>query len=347
MSRFSADVSMDIGTSNSLIIVRGTDVKLREPSFVAYDVKKKKVIAVGHEAKVMYGRSHKEIEIIRPIKDSVIGNFEMATAMIDFFMKRIKQRVIFKPRVMVGVPTDISEVERRAVHEAVRLAGARTIYLVEQSLASAIGIDLPVMETRGHMILDLGGGKSEISVISYGGIVLSRSIKIAGEKLDEAIQAMVRKKYNLLIGDITSEEVKIAIGSAVAPEKIIRAIVKGRDMTSGLPRAIHITNEDVYESMQENIRSIVELVKTGLESTPPELIGDIIDYGILMTGGLSQLKGIDTILSKSLKLTCKVIQDPSLCVVRGLAKIFKEPRLMTEIFKKRKRAIYREQAEYL
>lgn len=346
ISKFSADVGLDLGTSSTPIIVCGTNIKLREPSYIAIDLKRKKVIAIGHEAKVMYGRSHKGIDVIRPVKNSVIGNFEMATALIETLMRRIKHYGLFRPRVMVGIPGDISEVERRAVQEAVRIAGARVVYLIEQSIASAVGVDLPLLESRGNVILDLGGGTSEVSVISYGGIVISRSLKLAGEKLDEAIQAMVRKKYNLLIGDNTAEEIKIAIGSAIPPGSNLRVVVKGRDLTSGLPRGVAISSEDVYECMQEGIRNILELVRNCLESTPAELTGDIIDSGIVMTGGLSQLNGLDTVLSKALNLDCHVVPDPTFCVARGIWKIFRDERLMSAIFKKQRKAMYREMSDY-
>jgi rod shape-determining protein MreB and related proteins len=333
LSRFSADVGIDLGTSNTPIIVKGTGVRLREPSYVAYDLEKKKIIAIGHEAKVMYGRNHRTIEIIRPIKDGAIGNFEMASSMLEFMLRRIKNYGLFRPRIMIGVQTNSSEVERRAIQEAARLAGARVVYIIKHPIAAALGADIAILDSKGAMILDLGGGTSEVTVISLGGIVASRSSTIAGEKMDEAVQSMARKKYNLLIGEITAEEIKIKLGSAIPFEPAVSALVKGRDLASGLPRAVQMSSEDIYECLQESIAAIVELIKNCLESTPPEIMGDIIDSGIMITGGLSQLNGLDICLSKSLGLPCHVATDPAFAVARGIERILKEDRLMKALVK--------------
>ncbi|MDQ7822434.1 MAG: rod shape-determining protein [Candidatus Eremiobacteraeota bacterium] len=342
MSRFSADVGIDLGTATTCVVARGTGVKLCEPSYVAYDIKKKKIIAIGRDAKVMFGRHHGNIQIIRPIKDGVIGNFEMASLFIEFLMRRIKNYGFLRPRVMLGVPADISEVERRAVQEAIRIAGARTVYLVEQPIAAAIGADVPIMESYGCVVLDLGAASSKVSVISLGGIVMSRSTPFASEKMDEAIQTMVRKKFNLLIGDNTSEDLKVNIGAALQLDEPIKVTVKGRDLTSGLPRAIYINSDDINECLIESIRSIVDLVKNCIEFTPPELMGDIIDKGVVMTGGGAMLQGLDVLLTHALKLKCRVPPEPAFCVARGIERIFKDQRLMNAIFKQKKGKISRQ-----
>ena len=337
LSKFSADVGIDLGTSNTPLIVKGTGVKLMEPSFISYDVKKKKIIAVGNDAKAMYGRNHSNIQIVRPVKDSVIGNFEMASAMIEYMLRRIKNYGLFRPRVMIGVPTYVSEVERKAIQEAARLAGARVVYIIDQPIAAALGAGLPIMESRASTVLDLGGGTSEISVVSLGGIVVSRSTKVAGEKMDEAVQSMVKRKYNLLIGENTAEEIKILVGRALPATGPARALVKGRDLTNGLPRAAYVGSDDVFEALKECVQGMAELVKNCLEFTPPELMGDIIDQGIVMTGGLSQLPGLDEVFAQYLKIPFKVAQDPSFCVARGIEKTLKDPRLMENIFRSRKK----------
>jgi rod shape-determining protein MreB and related proteins len=328
LSRFSADVGIDLGTSSTPIIVKGTGVRLREPSYVAYDHEKKKIIAIGNEARAMYGRNHRTIEVIKPIKDGAIGNFEMASSMLEFMLRRIRNHGFFRPRIMIGVQTNSSEVERRAVQEAARLAGARVIYVIKHPLAAALGANISVMDSRGAMMLDLGGGSTEVTVISLGGIVASRSSTIAGEKMDEAVQALARKKYNLLIGELTAEEIKIRLGSAIPLDPPITALVKGRDLASGLPRGVSMNSDDIYECLQESITAIIELIRNCLESTPPEIIGDIIDSGIMMTGGMAQLKGLDTFLSRSLGLPCQVTNDPEFTIARGIEKVLKEDRLL-------------------
>jgi rod shape-determining protein MreB and related proteins len=337
LSRFSADVGIDLGTSNTPVIVKGTGVRLREPSYVAYDLEKKRIIAIGHEAKIMYGRNHRTIEIIRPIKDGAIGNFEMASSMLEFMLRRIRNHGFLRPRIMIGVQTNSSEVERRAVQEAARIAGARVIYVIKHPLAAALGADIPILDSRGAMILDLGGGTTEVTVISLGGIVASRSSTIAGEKMDEAVQSMTRKKYNLLIGEITAEEIKMKLGSAIPMAPSLCANVKGRDLASGLPKAIQMNSEDVYDCLQESLSAIIELIKNCMESTPPELLGDIIDSGIMMTGGLAQLNGLDVFLTNAMGLPCHVAPDPAFAIARGIEKILKEGRLMQALIKSPKR----------
>jgi len=337
MSTFSLDVGIDLGTSNTPLIVKNSGVKLREPSYIAMDLKKKRIIAIGHEARLMFGRNHNTIQIMRPVKDSVISNFEMASAMMEHMLKRIKSYGFFRPRIMIGIPSGVSEVERRALQEAARLAGGRVVYLVDQPIAAAIGAELPIMDSRGSMLLDLGGGTSEISVLTLGGIVVSRSSRTAGEKMDESIKAMVRRNYNLLIGDITSEEIKCQIGSAIPLDEPVEVIVKGRDLASGLPRALKVSSDDVYEALRDNINSIIDLIKNCIEWTPPELIGGMLDAGIIMTGGLSQLRGLDRALTRILRIPFRIAPDPTFCVARGIEKIFNDQYIMNTIFEKRKR----------
>lgn len=332
LSNFSSDIGIDLGTANTPVLVRGRGVRLREPSYVAIDREKSRVIAVGNEAKMMYGKTPKHISVIRPVRDGVIANFEIAEEMMKHLLKRLNNQALLRPRVIVGVPSDVSAVERRAVNEAARQAGARVAYIIEQPLAAAIGAGLPVLEPRGNMVVDIGGGTSEAAVISLGGVVISKSIRIAGDEMDEVIVSHIRKTHNLLIGERTAEEVKIDVGSAVPPDFDLATTVKGRELSLGLPRTVRVTGEEICGALQDILINIAELVKATLELTPPELASDIIQEGIVLTGGGSLLRDLDKYLTKSTGIKCCLARDPISCVVYGTDKLFCDEKLMKTIF---------------
>jgi rod shape-determining protein MreB and related proteins len=322
LSRFSRDMGIDLGTANTLVHVRGRGILLREPSVVAIDIETKKVLAVGEEAKRMLGRTPGTIQAIRPLKDGVIADFDQTEKMIRYFIARVHRRTSFAaPRVVVGVPSGVTEVEERAVKEAAKKAGAKEAYTVEEPMAAAIGAGLPVAEPTGSMIVDIGGGTTEVAVISLGGIVTSRSIRVAGDELDEAIINFVRRAYNLHIGDRTAEKAKFEVGSAYAigPERTME--VRGRDLISGLPRSCTITSTEISEAIQEPINAIVEAVKVTLEGTPPELSADIYERGIVLAGGGALLEGLDHLIARETSMPVHIAEDPLSCVVIGTGKV--------------------------
>lgn len=333
LSKFSMDVGIDLGTANTPVIVKGKGVRLREPSFVSIDLKKNKVIAVGYESKMMYGRSPEHISVIRPLKDGVIANFDVVQAMISHFLNRVKAHKLFKPRVIVGVPTEATPVEKKAVLEASRLAGARAVYIIEQTLSAAIGAGLPVEEPKGSMIIDIGGGTTEAAVISLGGIVVAKTSNIAGDEMDEAIIEYVKRKHNLLIGERTAEDIKYYLGQAVPSQDVVEIQVRGRDLSTGLPKMIDLGNNEICEALQDVVSHIGEVVKAVLEITPPELSTDIIENGIAMAGGASQLKDLDKYLSAITGVKCYLAGNPQFCVVQGMNNIFSSLKLMKKIFK--------------
>jgi rod shape-determining protein MreB and related proteins len=319
---FSKDMGIDLGTANSLVHVKGKGIVLREPSVVAIQRDTRQVLAVGEEAKQMIGRTPGNIIAIRPMKDGVIADFDVTQSMLRYFMtKALKKKAIFRPRVVVCVPSGVTAVEERAVREAALSAGAREAYLIEEPMAAAIGAGLPVHEPTGNMIVDIGGGTTEVAVISLGGIVTSRSIRVAGDEMDDAIIQHIKKTYNLMIGERTSEEIKIEIGSAypVANEESYE--VRGRDLVSGLPKTVKITSQEVYKALSEPVSAIVEAIKFTLEKTPPELAADIMDRGIIMAGGGSLLKGLDRLISEETGMPVYVAEDPLLCVAYGTGKV--------------------------
>lgn len=322
MSKFSCDVGIDLGTANTPIIIRGRGVRLREPSYIAFDTKKNKTIAVGFEAKLMHGKEPEFITVVRPLKNGVINNFEAVQKMISYYLDKIRARKIFKPRAIIGIPTEATAVERKAVLEAARLAGCRSAYLMEQTVAAALGAGLPVDTPCGNMVLDIGGGTSETAVISLGSVVTSKSINIAGDEMDEAITEYVRKKYNLLIGERTAEEIKIFLGQAkiTKEEKIMK--IRGRGLKSNLPEVIEISNNEAAQALEGIVKSLADLVTSTLENVPPELSVDILERGILMAGGGSCLSGLDEYLSAVTGVRCYVAQDPIFAVVYGLNKVF-------------------------
>lgn len=328
MSKFSYDVGIDLGTANTPIIVRGRGIRLREPSYIAFDKRKKKVIAVGYEAKLMCGKEPEYIEVIRPMRDGIINNFEAVQQMINIYLEKMRMKKLFRPRAVIGIPTEATRVERKAVLEAGRLAGCRSVYLIEQTVAASIGAGLPVDKPCGSMILDIGGGTSETAVISLGNIVVSKSVKIAGDKMDEAIIDYVRRKYNLVIGSRTAEEIKIFLGQAQTTQDEKTMQIRGSSLISKLPEAIKISNNDIAEALSGVVNSLGNLVTSTLELVPPELTVDIMDNGIVLAGGGSQLTGLDKYLTAITGVKCFLAQEPVYCVVYGLNKIFNNLELL-------------------
>ena len=315
---FSADIGIDLGTCNTLVHVKGKGIVLSEPSVVAVERGTKRVVAVGTEAKRMLWKTPGEIIAIRPMRDGVIADFETTEKMIRFFIARvIQRRWLVKPRMVIGVPTCITEVEKRAVRESAEQAGAREVYLIEESMAAALGANLPILEPAGHMICDVGGGTTEISVISLGGIVVANAIRLGGDEFDEGIIKHVRSIHNLIIGDQTAENVKITIGNA-SPEKTIEKMeIKGTDAITGLPRRLEMDSVEVREALKEPTYQVIEEIKKTLGETPPELAADIVERGIVMTGGGSLLKGFPKLVSKETGVPVILAENPLLCVATG------------------------------
>jgi len=319
--RFSRDMGIDLGTANTLVYVRGRGVLLREPSVVAIDTRTNEVLHVGEEAKRMIGRTPGNVVAIRPLKDGVIADFDQTERMLRYFIEKVHRRKgFFHPIVVVGIPSGITEVEHRAVKEATKKAGAKEVYLIEEPMAAAIGAGLPVSEPVGSMIVDIGGGTSEVAVITFGAFAAARSIRIAGDEIDEAIVNYVRQVFNLYIGDRTAEECKITIGSAYKIEQELKMEIRGRDLVTGLPRSTMITSEEVREAIADPINAIVETVKETLEDTPPELAADIMDRGITLAGGGALIRGLDKLISRETGMPVVIAQDPLSCVVLGTGK---------------------------
>jgi len=318
----SNDIGIDLGTANTLVFVKGEGIVLNEPSVVALEVSSKKVLAVGIAAKEMIGRTPGEIVAIRPLKDGVIADFETTEKLLSDFIKRVvKHRYLMKPRIVISVPSGITEVEKRAVRDSAENAGAREVFLIQEPMAAAIGVGLPVDQPTGSMVIDIGGGTSEIAVIALNGIVNNISIRIGGDEMDEAIVLYLKKNYNLLIGERTAEEIKIKIGSAFPLETEEVMEIKGRDLIAGIPKTIKISSVQIREALSEPVESIVEAVRQALEQTPPELASDILDRGIIVTGGGALLKGLDKRLRHETNLAVIVADDPLTCVARGTGKV--------------------------
>ncbi|MDH4222077.1 MAG: rod shape-determining protein [candidate division Zixibacteria bacterium] len=318
----SNDIGIDLGTANTLVFVRGEGIVLNEPSVVAVEVATKKVLAVGAAAKEMLGRTPGEIEAIRPLKDGVIADFETTEKLLSDFIKRVvRHRYLMKPRIVISVPSGITEVEKRAVRDSAENAGAREVFLIQEPMAAAIGVGLPVDQPTGSMVIDVGGGTSEIAVIALNGIVNNISIRIGGDEMDEAIVLYLKKNYNLLIGERTAEEIKMKIGSAFPLENEEVMEIKGRDLVAGIPKTIKISSVQIREALSEPVESIVEAVRQALEQTPPELSADILDRGIIVTGGGALLKGLDKRIRHETNLPVIVADDPLTCVVRGTGKV--------------------------
>ncbi len=318
---FPRDMGIDLGTANTLVFVKGRGIIVREPSVVAIQKDTGELLAVGEEAKEMIGRTPSNIVAIRPMKDGVIADFDVTSSMLKYFIKKVIGKNSFiRPRVVVGVPSGVTEVEKRAVIDATIQAGAREAYLIEEPMAAAIGAGLPVQEPTGNMVVDIGGGTTEVAVISLGGIVSSRSIRIGGDEMDEAIVYYIKKNYNLLIGERTAEEVKINVGSAIAPQNDEKYEIRGRDLVTGLPKTIVVTGEQIQQALSEPISGIIDAVKSTLERTPPELAADIMDRGIVMTGGSSMLRRLDKLLSLETGMPVYLSEDALSCVAIGTGK---------------------------
>ncbi len=330
---FSNDLAIDLGTANTLVNVKGEGIVLREPSVVAMNHQSKEVQAVGMEAKQMLGRAPGSIVAIRPMKDGVIAHFEVTEKMIRHFIQKVhnNRKTLVRPRVVIAVPSGITQVEKRAVRDSAESAGAREVFLIEEPMAAAIGVDLPVQEPTGNMIIDIGGGTTEVAIISMSGIVYSKSIRIAGDEMDEAIVNYIKRKYNLLIGERTAEEVKIKIGSAYPMEKRASLEVKGRDLVAGIPKTLVISDEEIREALTETFGTIVEAVKIALERTPPELAADIVDKGVVVAGGGSLIKGLDTLLKEATGLPITLAEDPLSAVALGAGKVLKDPKLLKKV----------------
>jgi rod shape-determining protein MreB len=318
MTFFTPKLGIDLGTANTLVFVPGVGVILNEPSVVAISEFDKRILAVGSEAKEMIGRTPEEIIAYRPLKDGVIADYRITQAMLRYFIgKSLKRFQIFKPEVMVSVPAGVTSTERRAVVEAAIRAGARSAYVVKEPILAAIGAGIPIQESRGHMVVDMGGGTSDVAVISLGGIVASTSVKCAGDRLDRAIVDYVKKTFNLAIGEKTAEALKIAVGSAVPVEEELVATVRGRDFVTGLPKSLEIKTNELVQAVGKELREIIKAMRDVLQETPPELASDIIDSGIILTGGTSQLRHFSELVLRRTGVRASVAEDPSFCVARG------------------------------
>ncbi len=330
---FSNDLAIDLGTANTLVYVRGEGIVMNEPSIVAIHSSDHSVLAVGHEAKAMMGRTPGNIQAIRPLKDGVIADFDVTEKMLHYFISKVhRRRTLVHPRIVIGVPSGITQVEKRAVRDSAMQAGAREVYLIEEPMAAAIGAGLPIQEPGGNMIVDMGGGTTEVAVISLSGIVYSKSVRIAGDEMDEAIVQYIRKHYNLLVGERRAEEIKIKLGSAypMAGERATME-VKGRDLIDGIPKTIVVTDEEIREALREPVMAIVDTVRTCLERTPPELAADIVDKGIVLTGGGALLRGLDLLLRQETDLPITVADEPLSCVALGTGKVLDELELLKKV----------------
>ena len=329
---FSNDIGIDLGTANTLVYVKDRGIVLREPSVVAIQQGSNRVLAVGEEAKRMLGRTPGNIVAIRPMKAGVIADFEVTEAMLRYFIRKAHNRKwVVRPRIIISVPSGITEVEKRAVKDSATHAGAREVYLIEEPMAAAIGVGLPVQEPAGNMIVDMGGGTTEVAIISLAGIVFSRSVRVGGDEMDEAIVQYLKRVYNLMIGERTAEEIKITIGSAYPLGEELSMEVKGRDLVAGLPKTLTITSEEIREALQEPVSAIVEAIRITLERCPPELSSDLVDRGIVLAGGTSQLRGMDKLLAEQTGLPVHVAEDPLSAVAEGTGVVLHELNFLRKV----------------
>ena len=331
-SFFSNDIGIDLGTANTLVYVKDRGIVLREPSVVAVNAGTREVLAVGDDAKRMLGRTPGNIIAIRPLKDGVIADFETTEAMLSYFIRKVhNRRSRPKPRVVVAVPSGITEVEKRAVKESAQRAGAKEVYLIEEPMAAAIGVGMPVQEAAGNMIVDIGGGTTEVALISFSGIVYSKSVRVAGDELDEAIVNYLKRAYNLMIGERTAEDIKIRLGSAYPLEKEISLEVKGRDLVAGLPKTIKISSQEIRDAMSDPLSTIVDSVRTALESCPPELAADLVDRGMMLAGGGALLRGLDKLLQDETGLPVHIAEDPLSAVAEGTGMVLSEIEFLRKV----------------
>lgn len=343
-SLFSHDIGIDLGTANTLVYVKGKGIVIREPSVVARHKKTKELLAIGGQAKRMLGRTPQTIEAVRPLKDGVIADFDATAAMLSYFIKEVHEvprgayslaplglPKIPKPKVVVGIPSGVTEVERRAVQEAALSSGARQAFLIEEPMAAAIGAGLSVSEPGGIFVVDIGGGTTEIAIISLGGIVLNRGLRIAGDEMDEAVVSYLRMRYSLLLGQTSAEELKIELGSATAQRPERHYVVRGRDLETGLPKSVKVSSEDIREALIPVVQQIITRIAETLEESPPELVSDIMERGILLTGGGALIRGIDQLISETMKIPVWVPEDPLTTVVRGTAKVLEDTSLLKRV----------------
>jgi len=324
---FSLDIGIDLGTANTLVSVRGKGIIINEPSWVAIEKKSKKVLAIGSEAKEMVGRTPANIVAIRPLRDGVISDFDITEKMLRYFITKVHDQVILpipRPRVVVGIPNGCTEVEKRAVYDATISAGARMAYLIEEPMAAALGVGLPITEAMGSMIVDIGGGTTEVAVFALGGIVISRSIRVAGDEMDEDIVQYARQKYNILIGERMAERAKIEIGSAYPLPEEKTMTLRGRNLITGLPQAIEVSSVEIREAISGSLNVIVDTVKSALDETPPELVADLMEQGIALAGGVAQLRGIAERLTEETKMNVYVAESPMTCVARGAGMVLED-----------------------
>ncbi|MEO1784894.1 rod shape-determining protein [Thermodesulfobium sp. 4217-1] len=331
--KFSNDVGIDLGTANTVVYVRGKGIVTQEPSVVAYNIEKKQTVAVGMEAKNMLGRTPSNIVAIRPLKDGVIADFETTEMMLRYFIKKAISTGIFKPRIIVGIPSGITGVERRAVIEASQRAGGREAYIIEEPMAAAIGSGLPIDEPKGCLIIDIGGGTTEVAVISLGGMVVAKSLRVAGDELDDVIMEYCKKEYNLLIGERTAEDVKINIASAYPQREEKNMEVRGRDLITGLPKSLNLTSIEIREVISPIVDQITETIRLTAEQTPPELASDIMERGAMLAGGGALLKGLDKYISEKLKIPVYLAEDPLLAVAEGIGKVLEDIDRFGHVFK--------------
>jgi len=332
MGIFARDIGIDLGTANTLVHVKGKGIVIREPSVVAINKVNNQILAVGDSAKNMIGRTPGNIIAIRPMKDGVIADFDVTQGMLKYFIKKaMTTGFINKPRVVICVPSGVTEVEKRAVEEATVQAGGKEAYLIEEPMAAAIGANMPVAEPSGSMVVDIGGGTSEVAVISLGGIVTSKSLRVAGDELDDAIVHYIKKEYNLMIGERTAEEIKMAIGAAYPKKKEEKLEVRGRDLITGLPKNLSVSSVEITEALKEPVNSIVDAIKLTLEKTPPELASDIMDRGIMLTGGGALLSGLDMLIKEETGMPVYIAENPLDCVVKGAGKVLEEINVLKKV----------------
>jgi len=326
---FGSDLAIDLGTANTLVFAKGRGIVIREPSIVALDSNTERILAIGREAKEMLGKTPSNIVAIRPMKDGVIANFEVTEKMLEFFIKKSRAgSQVLKPRIVIGIPSEITQVERRAVRDAALRARANEVVLIEQAIASAIGVGLPITEAGGNMIVDIGGGTTDVAVISLSGIVVAKSIRIASNEMDEAITQYVKKKYNLLIGERTAERIKIEIGSAYPLDESVEIEIKGRDLAHGIPKTITVNDNEIREALEDVVHTIIEAIRVTLEKTPPELSADIVDRGIILSGGGALLRNFDIRLREETLLPVFLAEDPLSSVVLGAGQILENVDLL-------------------
>ena len=331
---FSHDIGIDLGTANTLIYVRGKGIVINEPSVVAVNQKTGQIVAIGSEARRMVGRTPAHIVATRPLVAGVVSDFEVTEEMLKFFIRKVHEQVfsmLARPRVVIGIPSGVTEVEKRAVEDAAKNAGAREVYLVEEPMAAAIGIRLPIQDAVGSMIVDIGGGTSDIAMISLGGIVVAKNLRIAGDKLNDDIIRFAREEFKLLLGERTAEDIKIAIGSAYELAEPMEATMRGRDLVTGLPREIVVDDSDIRRAMRHSISVLVNSIKAAIEETPPELVADIMHRGIMLVGGGSLLRGLDRLIAEETKIPVKVAEDPLSAVVRGTGIILEDIDALSEV----------------